>query len=132
MVSSSFPILPLVSKVYHFEHFPLKSPVVIEIAGLRLLILFIRMSRESQKDWNCSRFWPGDLSKHVRKHRLFFTGISVTKHYLRLDISSLRIINIVLSIVLFSSFNRLLKSLLLSVIIDYLSALINNHLKRSQ
>ena len=43
MVSSSFPILSLVSKVYHFEHFPLKSPVVIEIAGLRLLILFIRM-----------------------------------------------------------------------------------------
>ena len=36
MVSSSFPILSLVSKEYHFEHFPLKSPVIIEIAGLRL------------------------------------------------------------------------------------------------
>ena len=91
MVSSSFPILSLVSKEYHFEHFPLKSPVIIEIAGLRLLMLFIRMSKESQMDWICSLFWLGDLYKHVRKHRLFFTVISVTKHSCRLDISSLRI-----------------------------------------
>ena len=48
MVSSSFLILSLVSKEYHFEHFPLKSPVIIEIAGLRLLMLFIRMSKELQ------------------------------------------------------------------------------------
>ena len=53
MVSSSFPILSLVSKEYHFEDFPLKSPVIIEIAGLRLLMLFKRMSRESQKYWIC-------------------------------------------------------------------------------
>ena len=50
MVSSFFPILSLVSKEHHFEHFPLKPPVIIEIARLRVLMLFIRMSRESQKD----------------------------------------------------------------------------------
>ena len=44
-----FQILSLVSKKYHFEHFPLKSPVIIEIAGLRLSILFIKMSRESKR-----------------------------------------------------------------------------------
>ena len=45
MASSFFPILSLVLKKYHFKNFPLISPVVIEIAGLRLL-----MPRESQKD----------------------------------------------------------------------------------
>ena len=34
--------MSLVSKDYHFEHFPLKSPVIIEIAGLRLLMLFTK------------------------------------------------------------------------------------------
>ena len=95
---SSFPILLLVSlrntsihKEYHFEHFLLRSLVIIEIAGLRQLMLFIRMSRESHKDWNCSQFWLGDLYNHLRKHRLFVTVISVTKHFFRLDISYLRI-----------------------------------------
>ena len=91
IVSSSFPILSLVSKKYHFQHFPLKSPVIIEIVGWRLLMLFRRMSRESQKDQNCSPFWLGDLYKYASKHRSFFTVISVTKHSFRLDISSLRI-----------------------------------------
>ena len=50
MVSSSFPVLSLVSKEYHFEHFPLKYPVIIEISGLTLLMLLIRMSKESQID----------------------------------------------------------------------------------
>ena len=45
MVSSSFPIRSLVSKECHFKHFLLKSPVIIEIAGLGLLMLFIRMSK---------------------------------------------------------------------------------------
>ena len=40
MVSSSFPMLSLVSKEYHFEHFPLKYPAIVKIAGLRLLMLF--------------------------------------------------------------------------------------------
>ena len=75
MVSSSFPILSLVSKEYHFEDFPLKSPVIIKIAGLRLLMLFKRMSRESQKYWICYWFWLGDLYKHMREHRSFFTVI---------------------------------------------------------
>ena len=66
MVSSSFPILSLVSKEYYFEHFALKSPVIMEIAALRLLMFFIRMTRESKKDWNCSRFCLGHLYKHVR------------------------------------------------------------------
>ena len=82
-----FLILSLVSKEYHFEHFPLKSPVIIEIAGLRLLMSLIGMSRESQKNWECSRFRLGDLYKDLSKHRLFFTVISVTKHSFRLDIS---------------------------------------------
>ena len=56
MVSSSFPTWSLVSKGYHFEYFPMKYPVIIEMAGLRPLMLFIRMSRESQKVWNCSIF----------------------------------------------------------------------------
>ena len=43
--------------------------------------------KRSQNDWNCLRFWLGNLYKHVRKHRLFFTMISVTKHSF-LDISS--------------------------------------------
>ena len=86
MVSSSFPLWSLVSKEYHFEHFLLKSQVIIEIAGLGLLMLFMKMSRVSQKDWNCSRFWLGNLYKHVRKYRPFFTLISVTKHSF-LDIS---------------------------------------------
>ena len=50
MVSSSCPILSLVSKEYYFEHLPLKSPEIIEIAGLRLLTLFIRMSRGLRND----------------------------------------------------------------------------------
>ena len=50
MVPSSIPIWSLVSKEHHFEHFLLISPVIIEIAGLRPLMLFIRMSGESQKD----------------------------------------------------------------------------------
>ena len=50
IVSSSIPVLSLVSKEYHFVYFPLKSPVIFEIPELRLLRLFIRMSRESQKD----------------------------------------------------------------------------------
>ena len=50
MVSSSFPIYSLVLKEYHLENLPLKSPEIIEIAVLGLLMLFIRMSRESQKD----------------------------------------------------------------------------------
>ena len=74
-----------VSKEGHFEHFPLKSPVIIKIDELRLSMLFRRVSRESQKDWNCSRFWLGDLYKHVRKHCSFFTVILVTKHSFRLD-----------------------------------------------
>ena len=45
MTSSFFQILSLVLKKYHFKHFPLRSLVLNEIAGLRLL-----MSRESQKD----------------------------------------------------------------------------------
>ena len=73
ITSGSFPIFSLVSKEYHFEHFPLKSPPIIKTVRLRLLMLFIRMSRESPKDWNCSRFWLGDLYKHVWKHRSFFT-----------------------------------------------------------
>ena len=60
IISSSFPVLPLVSK-YQFNQFPLKSQAIIEIAGLRLIMLSIRILRESQKDWNCSRFWLGDL-----------------------------------------------------------------------
>ena len=54
-------------------------------------MLFIRMSRESQKDWNCSQIWLGDLYKRVKKHRSFFTVISVTKHSFRLDFWSPRI-----------------------------------------
>ena len=49
MVSSSFPILPLVSKKYHFEHFQLKSPVIIEIAGLRLLMSLLKEYQENHK-----------------------------------------------------------------------------------
>ena len=59
-------VLSLVSKVYLFEHSPLKSSIIIEIAGL---MLFIRIWRESVKDWNYSRFWLGDLYKHVMKYR---------------------------------------------------------------
>ena len=92
MVLSSFPMLSLVSKEYHFEHFPLKYPAIIKIAGLRLLMLFIRMSRESQKYWNYSQFWLGDLYKHMRKHHSFFMVISITKHSFRVDVSSLWII----------------------------------------
>ena len=92
IISSSFPVLPLVSK-YRFNQFPLKSQAIIEIAGLRLIMLFIRILRESQKDWNCSRFWLGDLYKHERKHRSLFTVILITKHSFRLDISSHRIMN---------------------------------------
>ena len=74
-------------KKYHLEHFLSKSAVRL----LRLLMLFIRMSRESRRDWNCSRLWLEDLYEHLSKHRSFFTVISVTKHSFRLDISSLQI-----------------------------------------
>ena len=49
MVSRSFPILSLVSKEYHFEHFQLKSPVIIEIAGLRLLMSLLKEYQENHK-----------------------------------------------------------------------------------
>ena len=77
MVSSSFPIYSLVLKEYHLENLPLKSSEIIEIAVLGLLMLFIRMSRESQKDWNCSRFWLGDLYKHLKKHRSFLISVTI-------------------------------------------------------
>ena len=44
-ISISFPILSLVSEECHFEHFPLKSSVITDIARLRLLMLFIGISR---------------------------------------------------------------------------------------
>ena len=40
----------VVSKEYYFEHFLLKSPIITEIAGLRLLMWFIRMSKEKTKE----------------------------------------------------------------------------------
>ena len=71
MLSGFFPVLSTVSKEHHFEHFPLNFPAIIEIGGLRLLMMVIRIPKETQKDWDCSRFWLGDLYKHVRKHRSF-------------------------------------------------------------
>ena len=67
MVLSFSPVLSPVSKEYHFEHFPLNFPAIIEIVRLRLLMMVIKISKETQKDWNCSRFWLGDVYKHVRK-----------------------------------------------------------------
>ena len=84
MVSSSFPILSLVSKDYHFEHFPLKSPVIIEIAGLRLLMLFTK----GLKLFTILAKRPIQAREETS---FIFMVISVTKNSFRLDISSLQI-----------------------------------------
>ena len=50
MVSNTSQMLSVEEKEHHFQPFPLKHPVIIETAGLKLLLLFIRMSRKSTKD----------------------------------------------------------------------------------
>ena len=56
MVSNTFQMLSVEWKEYHFQPFPLKHPVIIETAGLKLLMLFIRMSRKSPRDWTVDCF----------------------------------------------------------------------------
>ena len=76
------------SLVHQFDNLALKSQTRIEHAGCWLLILRSTSMRFSQKGWNCSWFWFGDLYRHVKKHLSLFTVISVRKHSFNLQIST--------------------------------------------
>ena len=77
------------SYFHHFVELALKSPVIIEQAGLRSFIFDKNKSKSAQKLSNSSRSWLGDLYKHEKRHFSPPILISKTKHSFKLNKSSL-------------------------------------------